>query len=60
MDWCNAYLTPQALSKYIYLSPPLFLPTIKLQYKTDQTHFHSLLYNFTAIINPNLDLEQKQ
>jgi hypothetical protein len=34
--------------------------SIKLQYKTDQTHFHSLLYNFTAIINPNLDLEQKQ
>jgi hypothetical protein len=36
MDWCNAYLTPQALSKYIYLSPPLFLPTTstELEQKT--------------------------
>jgi hypothetical protein len=22
MDWCSVYLTPQALPKYIYLSPP--------------------------------------
>jgi hypothetical protein len=27
MDWCSVYLTPQALSKYIYLSPPLIFPT---------------------------------
>jgi hypothetical protein len=27
MDWCNVYLAPQALSKYIYLSPPLIVPT---------------------------------
>jgi hypothetical protein len=27
MDWCSVYLTPQALSKSIYLSPPLFFPT---------------------------------
>ena len=27
MDWCSAYLTPQALSKYIYLSPLLIFPT---------------------------------
>jgi hypothetical protein len=27
MDWCSVYLTPQALSKYNYLSPPLIFPT---------------------------------
>ena len=27
MDWCNVYLTPQGLPKYIYLSPPLIFPT---------------------------------
>ena len=27
MDWCSVYLTPQALSKYSYLSPPLIFPT---------------------------------
>ena len=27
MDWCRVYLTPQALPKYIYLSPPLIFPT---------------------------------
>jgi hypothetical protein len=27
MDWCSVYLTPQALPKYIYLSPPLIFPT---------------------------------
>ena len=27
MDWCSIYLTPQDLSKYIYLSPPLIFPT---------------------------------
>jgi hypothetical protein len=26
-NWCSVYLTPQALSKYIYLSPPLIFPT---------------------------------
>ena len=27
MDWCSIYLTNKALSKYIYLSPPLIFPT---------------------------------
>jgi hypothetical protein len=27
MDWCSVYLTPQGLSKYIYLSPLLMFPT---------------------------------
>ena len=27
MDWCSVYLTPQALPKYIYLSPLLIFPT---------------------------------
>jgi hypothetical protein len=27
MNWCSVYLTPQALPKYIYLSPPLIFPT---------------------------------
>ena len=27
MDWCSVYSTPQALPKYIYLSPPLIFPT---------------------------------
>jgi hypothetical protein len=27
MDWCSVYLTPQALPKYIYLSPALIFPT---------------------------------
>jgi hypothetical protein len=27
MDWCSVYLSPQALPKYIYLSPPLIVPT---------------------------------
>jgi hypothetical protein len=27
MDWCNVYLTPQGLPKYMYLSPPLIFPT---------------------------------
>ena len=27
MDWCSVYLTPQALPKYIYRSPPLIFPT---------------------------------
>jgi hypothetical protein len=29
VDWCSVYLTPQALPKYIYLSPPLIFPTFK-------------------------------
>ena len=38
MDWCSAYLTPQALSKYIYLSPPLIFPTTstELEQKTSR------------------------
>ena len=27
MDYCSIYLTPQALPKYIYLSPLLIFPT---------------------------------
>jgi hypothetical protein len=27
MDWCSVCLTPQALPRYIYLSPPLIFPT---------------------------------
>ena len=27
MGWCSVYLTPQALPKYMYLSPPLIFPT---------------------------------
>jgi hypothetical protein len=27
MDWWSVYLSPQALPKYIYLSPPLIFPT---------------------------------
>jgi hypothetical protein len=36
MDWCSVYLTPQVLSKYIYLSPLLIFPTTstKLGQKT--------------------------
>ena len=31
MDWCSVYLTSQALTKYIYLSPPLIFPTISTE-----------------------------
>ena len=31
MDWCSVYLTPQALSKYIYRSPPLMFPTTSVE-----------------------------
>jgi hypothetical protein len=31
MDWCSVYLAPQALSKYIYRSPPLMFPTTSVE-----------------------------
>ena len=39
MDWCNVYLTPQGLPKYIYLSPPLIFPTT---YNGIRTKNHSV------------------
>jgi hypothetical protein len=31
MDWCSIYLTPQALPKYIYVSPSLIFPTTSME-----------------------------
>jgi hypothetical protein len=43
MDRCSVYLTPQALSKYNYLSPPLIFPTTsaELGQKTARCVNHS-------------------
>jgi hypothetical protein len=48
MDWCSAYLTPQALSKYIYLSPPLIFPTTstELGQKTARCESFRALFHY--------------
>jgi hypothetical protein len=42
MDWCSGYLTPQALPKYIYLSPPLIFPTTSTELGQKITRYESL------------------
>ena len=43
MDWCSAYLTPQALPKYIYFSPPLIFPTTSTEKNTPYESLQALL-----------------
>ena len=42
MDWCSVYLTPQALPKYIYLSPPLIFPITSTELGQKTTRCESL------------------
>ena len=42
MDWCSIYLTPQALSEYIYLSPPLIFPTTSTELGQKTARYESL------------------
>ena len=47
MDWCSVYLTPQALPKYIYFSPPLIFPTTSTELGQETARYEShqaLLY----------------
>jgi hypothetical protein len=42
MDWCSVYLTPQALPKYIYFSPPLIFPTTSTELGQETARYESL------------------
>ena len=42
MDRCRAYSTPQALSKYIYRSPPLICPTTSTELGEKTSRYESL------------------
>jgi hypothetical protein len=42
MDWCSVYLTPQALPKYIYLSPPLIFATTAKELRQKTARCESL------------------
>ena len=44
MDWCSIYLTPQALPKYIYLSPTLIFPTTSTEKNTPYESLQALLH----------------
>jgi hypothetical protein len=53
MDWCSVYLAPQALPKYMYLSPPLIFPTTYngIRTKTRPRSNHCII-TFLDIVRP--------
>jgi hypothetical protein len=50
MDWCSVYLTPQALPKYIYLSPPLIFPTTSTELGQKTARFASCYFTCTCLV----------